>query len=561
MPNNNYNITDLLNQFIALGSDKNKKEDVWREKPVSLLEFFTSKEMLNEQPHSGKQTEFLEAVDYVLSKEDPLTPAEYKEITEMAVLFGKGSGKDFLVSGIVAYMCYRLCCLSNPQDYYGFAQDEQIDIINVALNAYQASNVFFKKLKARLKNCKWFRPVNYNPSLNTNSAYNEYQITKNQIRFYKNITAHSTHSEATSFEGFNPILVVFDEIGGFEMQKAEEAYNTFLSSASTRFNDNILLIFISFPRSAEDFMMLKYNESLTDPKVWAIKGKSWEVNPKINRSSLQKHYDKDPEGARTKYECDPPAQSEGLYQFPEKVDACVRTGKSNPIVIESIVTQRTITNGKSLHFSGLKIYGLDSLDTNSKYFIGGDAGVTTDSYTICLMKALPTLTEVMEDGVIVDKFVNKPVEELLLQWKPSKKDRLPVDLLNVADILEEICKRVHVESALFDKFNSAECVQRLQLYGVDAEDKSFSNPFQVSIHTHLKGLIYTGFIELLDYPEANEDLKHLKIQNGNKITHSEPYGKDLPDARAAAAYCCYNSDVEEVEHFSIPAMFGARRKI
>ena len=38
----------------------------------------------------------------------------------------------------------------------------------------------------------------------------------------------------------------------------------------------------------------------------------------------------------------------------------------------------------------------------------------------------------------------------------------------------------HVKKAMFDKFNSADVVQRLMSYGVEAEDKNFSNPFQGS---------------------------------------------------------------------------------
>ena len=32
--------------------------------------------------------------------------------------------------------------------------------------------------------------------------------------------------------------------------------------------------------------------------------------------------------------------------------------------------------------------------------------------------------------------------------RPNKQERLPVDLLNIADIIEQICKEVYVKKAL-----------------------------------------------------------------------------------------------------------------
>ena len=551
-------IQSLLNAFITKGTDVVNIDEIWREKPVPLLEFFTNPDFLGEKPYPGKQTDLLIAVDNILNREERPSISEFAEVTEAIVLFGKGSGKDFLVSGIVAYACYRLCCMTDPQGYYGFGKDEPIDIVSVATNAHQANNVFLKKLKARLKNCKWFKPTFADPSRSLTSMPQDYQITKNQIRFYKNITAHSTHSEAESSEGYNPLVVVFDEIGGYSEQNAKSIYDMFSSSCVTRFGDRGLLILISFPRGEKTFFYQHYLASLEDKKVWTIKGSSWEVNPTIKRSTLQPHYDKDDADAKTRFECLPPAQSEALYQFHERIDECVSRNIS-PLVSEKIITERKLPTGESKYYVGLRVYGLDQLDPNFIYYLGGDAGLNADTYCISLMKGVPTLVEAFEDGGLVTKLVNKPVEVLLLQWKPDKKNRYPVDLLNVADILEQLCHRVTIAGALFDKFNSGDVVQRLINNGVDAVDKGFSNPFQVTIHVGMKSLVYTHFIEFLNIPEANEELKYLKIENNNKITH-DTHGKDLSDARASAVHLCVNAPVETLTNFSMPMVLGAKRK-
>ncbi|MEK5060947.1 MULTISPECIES: hypothetical protein [unclassified Paenibacillus] len=559
----------LMDDFINLAEGNVQKTGIWREEPVDLVTFFSSKDFCNERPYPGKQTELLEKCNdilwYKMTGDDKLCAEDLRQVTELVVMFGKGSGKDFLASGILAYVGYLLACMNDPQDYFGFGQDENIDLVNVAINAYQANNVYFKKLKARLNNCPWFKRVSQEPK-----SPNEFQLTKNQIRFYKNITAHSAHSEADSFEGYNPLVIIFDEIAGFEYDKAEDAYATFRSSALSRYESKSFMIFISFPRSQDDFMFKKYEEFLQgDPEVYGMIGKTWEVNTSKSQASFKKDYDRDPEGSMMKYECIPPKYKEGLFQFPERIDEVIQVGKQSQcsnLVVQTKISTRTLQNGVERHFLGLEVHNLN-LDPSFTYYLGGDGGVETDSYCISLFHAEPTVIQVNENGEIVEKWVNKPVEDLILEWKPSKKERLPVDLLNVAEILEMICQQVHVKKALFDKFNSADVVQRLMQYGVEAEDKNWSNPFQLQIYTNLKGLIYTGMIELLDHiiPDethmnANEELRHMKLINGNKIDHDKDKTKDFSDARAGASWICSTDEVESIEHFAMPVIQGARRK-
>lgn len=559
-------ISNLLDDFIGLAEDSKLNKGHWREEPVSLLTFFVDKNYLGETPFPGKQTELLEVCNEILwhklgNGEFPASE-ELEKVTELVVMFGKGSGKDFLASGILAYLMYLICCMNDPHKYFKFGQDEPIDAVNVALNAQQANNVYFKKLKARFNNCAWFKRVGMEPK-----NYNEYQVLKNQIKLYKNITAHSAHSEAESFEGMNPVCVIFDEIGGFEYENAENAYSTFRSSASSRYNEKMLLIFISFPRSEGDYMMKKYNESQEgDPEVYGIIGKSWEVNPNIKRESLEKDYRRDPEGSRMKYEAIPPKFREGLFSFPEKVDEAILIGKSSQcanLIVNEKITTRMLRGGEERHFVGLEVHNL-VLDPQYVYYLGGDAGIESDSFVLSLWHGEPTVMEDVIEGELVERWVNKPVEDLILQWKPSKSDRLPVDLLNVAEIIELLCKQVHIRKALFDKFNSADVVQRLLSYGIEAEDKNFSNPFQVQIYQNMKGLIYTQNIELLDHTldegmNANEELKHIKLVNGNKIDHDKDKAKDFSDARCAAVWICSMDEPEETDHFAEPILFGAQR--
>ncbi|WP_411685040.1 hypothetical protein [Aeromonas caviae] len=558
-------LSGLFDDVIAMAESENNSMGLWREKPVGLVEFFV--DFLGEKPFDGKQTELLHTVEKILAKDELPENDKLKKVTEIAAMWGKGSGKDFIISGIVSYIPYRLNCMNNPQAYFGFGQGEPIDIINLAKNAKQAENVFFTKLKARLKSCKWFKKVDRKPL-----AYNEYQEKKDTIVFYNEIRAFSGHSEAGSFEGFNPLVGIFDEVGDFEWELAEFCYDTIRSSAMSRYGKRALLMFISFPRSSEDFMMYKYNQGQDDEfeEVISSRGASWEINTNIKREDLEMDYKKDPEGSRMRYECIPPKQRGGFFQYPERIDDCVKVGKGDPCILEQTVLTTTLDNGEERHFVGYNVELFKEtleLDQSKTYYLGLDGGIDKDMYTLSLFHAETIYDEVIEGGESVLKPRNKPVEDLLIKWKPDTVNKLPVNVQNTIDVVEAICEIVYVKKALMDKFNSGAMVQKLMEFGVEAEDKVFSNPFQLAIYTQLKNLAYTGHLELLDLDEEgkdkmdnpNDNLKHILLVNGTKIDHEKDREKDTCDARATAVYLCATDDPADDTNYSMPAIAGASR--
>lgn len=550
-------LKNLFDDVIAMAESENNTMGQWREKPVGLVEFFV--DYLGEKPFDGLQTDLLHVVEKVLAKDELPEDDKLRKVTEIAAMWGKGSGKDFIISGIVAYIPYRLNCMNDPQGYFGFGKGEPIDIINLAKNAKQAENVFFTKLKARLNGCKWFKKVDRKPT-----AYNEYQEKKDTIVFYNEIRAFSGHSEAGSFEGFNPLVGIFDEVGDFEWELAEFAYDTIRSSAMSRYGKRALLMFISFPRSSEDFMMYKYNQGQDDEfeEVMSSRGASWEINTNIKRDDLEMDYQKDPESAAMRYECKPPKQRGGFFQYPDRIDDCVKLSKENPVMLEDTILTMTLDDGQERHFVG---YNVDlfketlELDSSRTYYLGLDGGIAKDMYTLSLFHAETIYDEIIEGGESVLKPRNKPVEDILISWKPDSKNKIPVSVQNTIDIVEAICERVYVKKALMDKFNSGAMVQKLNEFGVEADDKVFSNPFQLAIYTQFKNLAYTGHLELLDVETPNDMMKHILLVNGVKIDHEKDREKDTADARVTAVYLCATDDPEEEINFSMPVLAGASR--
>ena len=128
----------------------------WREQPADLTAFVESRDHLGLPPLFDAQHDAIRA----LLGDDPRAVFAERSGDDLrnqlaVLLWGKGSGKDYLCSVLVCYLVHILLCLRDPQLWFGFGPGEPIDVLNVAYNADQAKFVFFAKLKARVQGWRW----------------------------------------------------------------------------------------------------------------------------------------------------------------------------------------------------------------------------------------------------------------------------------------------------------------------------------------------------------------------------------------------------------------------
>ena len=185
--------------------------DSFEEIPASIEEFVTDKRYLYLPELSEYQYQAIRAMTQIYKKETLQNWVGEEEgnkrwgqtCKEVILQIGKGGGKDFISTIGCAYVVHLLLCLSDPAKYYGKPPGDSIDIINIAINAVQANRVFFKGFKRVIEKSPWFQ--------------GKYIPRANSIEFDKGITVHSGHSEAESWEGYNVLIAVLDEISGFEL--------------------------------------------------------------------------------------------------------------------------------------------------------------------------------------------------------------------------------------------------------------------------------------------------------------------------------------------------------
>ena len=333
------------------------KDNIFEENPVDVKTFVESSNYLGQPPLSEIQYNIVEAMSQIYYKKDLENlmgtndgSAYYDKYTknEIILQLGKGSGKDFTSTVGCAYLVYKLLCLKDPAKYFGKPSGDAIDLINVAINAQQAKNVFFKGFKTKIESSPWFA--------------GKFYAKADSIEFNKAITVYSGHSERESHEGLNLILAVLDEISGFASEvgtaneqgkTAENIYKAFRGSVDSRFPDLGKVALLSFPRYVGDFISKRYEDVIAEkeilekkhtfiinpalpednpdntfeinweedhiksykfPGVLAIKRPTWEVNPTRKIEDFKLSFFTDPGDALMRFACKPTYSSDAFFK-------------------------------------------------------------------------------------------------------------------------------------------------------------------------------------------------------------------------------------------------------
>jgi len=515
------------------------------EKPVSLRDFVTNEKYLGLPELSEYQYTLIEKSSQVY-KESTLIKLFGEEeghrmfkqtANEVVAQLGKGSGKDYCSTIAVSYIVYLLLCLKDPASYYGKPPGDSIDIINIAINAQQASNVFFKGFRTRIDKSPWF--------------VGKYSEKASEIKFNKNITVHSGHSEREAWEGYNVIVVILDEISGFSVENTtghEQAktgsliYEMYRASVDSRFPDYGKVILLSFPRYKNDYIQQRYNDVVADkevvvrshrfkldmdlpegtagnefdieweedniisykyPGMYALRRPTWDVNPTRSIEDFKIAFYKNAPDALGRFACMPSEAIDAFFKSREKIE-------------------------KSFSNLGLAVDQFGRFedwfapDPDKEYFIHVDLAQKHDHCAVAMSH--------------VQKWVNIKVTDTYSQpapivevdvvrfWTPTPDKS--VDFTEVKDyILSLKTKGFKIRLCTFDRWNSHDMMQQLKQYGINTEllsvaKKHYDDMAMVVLEERLKGP---------HIPLLIDELLQLRIMR-DKVDHPRKGSKDLADA-------------------------------
>jgi len=521
------------------------------EKPVDLKTFVRSPEYLGLPELSDYQYTLIEKSSQIY-KDSTLIKLFGEEegrirfkqtANEVVAQLGKGSGKDYCSTIAVAYIVYLLLCLKDPATYYGKPPGDSIDIINIAINSQQASNVFFKGFKTRIDKSPWFA--------------GKYSDKAAEVKFDKAITVHSGHSEREAWEGYNVIVVILDEISGFAIENTtghDQAktgaaiYNMYRASVDSRFPDFGKVILLSFPRYKNDYIQERYNAVVADvetvvrdhkfkmdedlpdgtvgnefeiqweedhilsykiPRVYALKRPTWEVNPVRKIDDFKVAFFTNPMDALSRFACMPPDAVDAFFKSREKVEKAFNKAH---LAVDN--------------FGRLEEWFIP--DPDKEYFIHVDLAQKHDHCAVAMAH--------------VNKWVNIKVTDTYSQpapiveidavryWTPTKDKS--VDFTEVKDYILSLKTRgFKIRVCTFDRWNSHDMMQQLKQYGINTEILSVAKKH----YDDMAMVVAEERVVGPHIPLLIDELCQLRIMR-DKVDHPRKGSKDLADAVCGSIY-------------------------
>lgn len=519
-----------------------KNEDL-NEEPVSIQTFVTDKKYLGLPPLSDIQIEIArhitqifkpETLSMLMGEQEGIDYYNKYTVNEVICQLGKGSGKDHVSRVSLAYISYLLHCLRDPLEYFGKASGVYIDLVNLAVNAKQAQQVFFDPLKNLLLASPWANDVGFEPRV------------QEIFWFDRPVRMFSGHSEAEGWEGYEVLTVVLDEISAFKTDvelkgqlrnkgSASEIYEMARASITSRFPSVGKVVLLSFPRFKGDFIQQRYKSVIDDlteqggvmldeklgnrggyreAQSWALKAATWDVNPTRHREEFENEFRRDPIMARARFMCEPPEMVDAYFRDPESVRNAFKY-KQPPVDDEGRFAEWFLGS-----------------DEHPRY-IHVDLGLKRDRAAVCMVHS-PGFKQIKTLGGVE----NLPIIEMdyIESWKAEGNSEIP--FASIRSTITELTRRFTVVSVTFDQWNSADMIQSLRALGINADLHTVAKKDYDTLSTAIyDGRLRGYWNEIL----VEDELLKLKLINNTKVDHPTTGSKDLADSVAGATYKCISN--------------------
>ncbi len=528
------------------------KSDNFAERPVDAKTFVEGEAFLNQPPLSQVQYDIVEAMSQIYKLEDLIElmgdtegRRYYNKYTKNEVILqlGKGSGKDFTSTVACAYIVYKLLCLKDPARYFGKPSGDAIDIINVAINAQQAKNVFFKGFKTKIERSPWFA--------------GKFNAKAESIEFDHSVTVYSGHSERESHEGLNLLLAVLDEISGFATEigtgndqgkTADNIYKAFRASVDSRFPDLGKVALLSFPRFPGDFISQRYDAVIADkevvtkhhrfvmnpdlpedaegnyldiewdedtiisykyPGMFALKRPTWVVNPTRKIDDFKLAFFTDMGDAMQRFACVPTFSSDRFFRQEDKI--------RNAMNIRNPLDQYRRFDESFVP------------DPDKTYYIHADLAQKHDKCAVAIAHVEKWVN--IQIGRDYQQVMPIVVVDAVAWWEPKVEG--PVNLSEVKQWIQNLRRLgFNLGMVSFDRWQSFDIQNELKQVGIRTETVSVAKKH----YEDMAMLIYEDSLVMPAIDLLFEELTELKIVKQNRVDHPRKSSKDLADAVCGAIF-------------------------
>lgn len=522
-------LSDVLNSLDG--------DNVFEEQPVDFISFVESPYYLDIR-NGLSPTQYYDVLQVIGGDPKKLFSAERKY--DVGVFgWGKGSGKGFVSSIVASYVVYVLLCMKDPASYFGFPPGEKLDMLFVGAKGTQAERVIFDKFKQRILNSPWFTHnfliyVGDKRVKVPDCPKGTIKIAGLSITFPKNIHAYSETSATESFEGYNLIFWVADEISAFISDKkksnARKMFEVLRTSMRSRASEKAkgFGLCTSFPRQQNDIIFDLLKESEVDPNIYAVRRASWEVKPSrfYSKETIRIEHPRIKQFLGVDYIDVPETPYGADFKNPKTIEEALTRYACLPPLIAigsgtDVGDSRILERGSPIsvsfdvvphpHKKGIWLYRVFLEEVNYRI-------TAPIAFHIDLGQVNCRAVMAIGHWERIDKVFCKVVDDVIF-WVPDKDKNIEVDILNIHDFVESLLKAgFRIAAASLDHWNSLEAIERFRTLGIDADAVSTRVSYDTLFSDFQSNSIYFN-----DTPGVREALRQLRFVDfrGKKLSEDE----------------------------------------
>tara|TARA_Y100000310_G_scaffold13838_1_gene14141 strand:- start:20438 stop:23563 length:3126 start_codon:yes stop_codon:yes gene_type:complete len=416
---------------------------------------------------------------------------------ELVLVWGRRSGKDFLVSIIALYEAMKLLEIpgGDPYAYYEIAADNTINILTIANSKTQAA-IAFDAIKSKLFTSKYFKDKFMSDGLTQDSIFLLTPKNKkdNKERKEKGLPLHTGsigilvgHSNSDTLLGKGCMVLLLDEVASYKAtggsSSGDRIYTALTPTVRTyfrrtyetdgegnfvtddrgikiikdRFYDG-KVISISSPRAQEGKFYELFKTTKDNPGRLTCRLATWDVNIHHTRESLRK--------SETSM-----SESEFMMEYGAEFSGAA---------MEYFFTEDQVDSCFNDHPFKLRDMG----EPGKVYFAHFDPARSSHNYAVVVLHKefyLNQETEKTDYIIVVDhiKF-----------WEPGLGK--PIDVNLVDDYIVNLKRRFHIGMMTYDQMTSLESVMKLRKAGIPNKLTPFNHLYKNQIYKEFENAV-NGF--------------------------------------------------------------------
>lgn len=420
---------------------------------------------------------------------------------DLVLIWGRRSGKDFVVSIIALYEAMKLleCDGGDPYAMYELGDANTINIITIA-NSQEQAKLAFAEMRAKLLKSKYFKDKFHSDGFTANSIYlltpadKEENIRRKEKKLplkKGSIGLVVGHSNSDSLLGMGCIVLLLDEVATYK--NADKIYQAMMPTIAT-YNRREYVIDANGDFIYDEFGMKEVHKTHYDGKLISIS------SPRGKEGKFHNLYKTAPDTANrlmmrlSTWEVTPQRRNELRKEF-----AAMTEGEFNMEFgaefsgtgLENFFSEDQVNSC----FIGHNCNIVEMGRPGNVYFAHFDPATSSHNYALVVLHKefyMNPETKKADFIVIVDH---------VKYWHPSEGK--PLDVFGITDYLINLRRRFKLGLLTYDQFSSQECILKLRKASIPNKLMRFNRSQKMAIYKELENLINGGRLLIPCQVETN----------------------------------------------------------